>query len=412
MTRKNSSINGDPDCTEILEDGSKSIILDIISQIRKGADLHRVALPTFVLEPRSMLERITDFMCHPDMILTANANNDPLERFIGVVQHFLSGWHIKPKGVKKPYNPVLGEFFRCQWDYDNGTRAIYLAEQVSHHPPISAYCYASPENGLLIEGNLRPKAKFLGNSAATLMEGSSCVTLDRWDKEKYYITMPNVYARGILFGKMVMELGDGCEVRCPKRDFVCELDFKTKGFFSGTYNTVVGKIKQASTGKVLREISGTWTGEIFIGTPKMSKRTSLFDAKSAKMHAPRVEPYIRQEDNESRRLWSKVTEAILRQDMDTATKAKLAVEEQQRYDARQREERGITFEPRFFTLNGDGEYVIKTLACNEGDLKRLESFVFSPIDTRNEKPASQEKIIDQQERSNLTRTGALAAIQI
>lgn len=33
-----------------------------------GMDLQRVAFPTFVLEPRSMLERITDFMSHPDLI--------------------------------------------------------------------------------------------------------------------------------------------------------------------------------------------------------------------------------------------------------------------------------------------------------------------------------------------------------
>lgn len=68
MTRKNTTVEGDPDCTEVLEDDSRSIILDIIAQLRKGTDLHRVALPTFVLEPRSMLERITDFMSHPDLI--------------------------------------------------------------------------------------------------------------------------------------------------------------------------------------------------------------------------------------------------------------------------------------------------------------------------------------------------------
>lgn len=31
-------------------------------------DLTKIALPTFVLEPRSLLERITDFFSHPDLI--------------------------------------------------------------------------------------------------------------------------------------------------------------------------------------------------------------------------------------------------------------------------------------------------------------------------------------------------------
>jgi hypothetical protein len=35
---------------------------------RVGMDLSKVTFPTFVLEPRSMLERITDFMAHPDLI--------------------------------------------------------------------------------------------------------------------------------------------------------------------------------------------------------------------------------------------------------------------------------------------------------------------------------------------------------
>lgn len=35
---------------------------------RPGCDLSRITFPTFVLEPRSMLERITDFLSHPDLI--------------------------------------------------------------------------------------------------------------------------------------------------------------------------------------------------------------------------------------------------------------------------------------------------------------------------------------------------------
>ena len=141
-------------------------------------DLHKVTFPTFVLEPRSMLERITDFMSHPDLIfgyvwrrysrvaahdiLLNSAENcdDPEERFIRVLQYYLAGWHIKPKGVKKPcvqhnvqpctinlddfvatrYNPVLGEFFRCRYDYPDGTKGFYIAEQGTSPPPSSGAC--------------------------------------------------------------------------------------------------------------------------------------------------------------------------------------------------------------------------------------------------------------------------------
>jgi hypothetical protein len=31
--------------------------------------------------------------------------------------------------LPRRYNPVLGEFFRCRYDYPNGTQAFYIAEQ-------------------------------------------------------------------------------------------------------------------------------------------------------------------------------------------------------------------------------------------------------------------------------------------
>jgi hypothetical protein len=46
---------------ECVSEGNRSIIMGIIDQLRKGTDLHRVSLPTFVLEPRSMCERLKDF---------------------------------------------------------------------------------------------------------------------------------------------------------------------------------------------------------------------------------------------------------------------------------------------------------------------------------------------------------------
>jgi hypothetical protein len=90
---------------------------------------------------------------------------DQVERFMDVVRYFLSGFHIRPKGVKKPYNPVLGEFYRARWDFEDGTHAYYISEQVSHHPPGSVYAYVNPSKELRIDGHIEPKAKFFGNSA-------------------------------------------------------------------------------------------------------------------------------------------------------------------------------------------------------------------------------------------------------
>ena len=74
---------------------------------------------------------------------------------------------------------------------------------------------------------------------------------------EYVITMPNMYARGILFGKMVLELGDVCIAKNEKHNMFCDLEFKTKGFFSGTYNAIAGRVRRNSTD--IGEVSGRWS---------------------------------------------------------------------------------------------------------------------------------------------------------
>jgi len=84
---------------------------------------------------------------------------------------------------------------------------------------------------------------------------------------EYVLTMPNMYARGILFGKMVLELGDTCTVRNDALDLYADLEFKTKGFFSGTYNAIAGRVKHGPT--ELGEVSGKWSALMEFKTSKV-----------------------------------------------------------------------------------------------------------------------------------------------
>jgi hypothetical protein len=73
-----------------------------------------------------------------------------------------------------------------------------------------------------------------------------------------------MYARGILFGKMKYELGDHSFVKCPEQGLAADLEFKTKGYFGGTYNAIGGTIKNEKTGETLYELSGMWNGQMSI----------------------------------------------------------------------------------------------------------------------------------------------------
>ncbi|KAI8811795.1 hypothetical protein BJ742DRAFT_674460 [Cladochytrium replicatum] len=358
---------------EVLDDEPRSILLGLISQLRKGMDLHRVTLPTFVLEPRSMCERVTDFMSHPELIIHTHLKEDPVERFIDVVRFFLSGWHIKPKGVKKPYNPVLGEFFRCRWNFSTPTSpgatstvpstSLYVSEQVSHHPPISAWYYVNPRHKLVISGDVRPKSRFLGNSAATLMGGTTRIVMRDRPDEVYEMGLPNVYARGIVFGTMYMDVADAVVVRCKKSGLVAEIDFKVKGFFGGEYNGVGGQIKREKSGEVLHTISGRWSDTIYIqkgdaggvSLGGKSKPQVLFEVAKHSIVPKMVPTEAEQEDFESRKLWSKVTRGLATRNLDAATAEKSAIENRQRKLGKERAEKGVEWKPRFFSLDAEND---------------------------------------------------------
>jgi hypothetical protein len=161
-------------------------------------------------------------------LLSTPSKSDPLDRFIDIVRYYLSGWHIRPKGAKKPYNPVLGEVFRCRWKCPDATESYYISEQVSHHPPTSAYFYANPDKGIVATGNFSPKPKFLGNSIVSQMNGETRMYFLNHSKEEYILTYPNIYARGLLFGTTFLEIGDNATIKCESSDLIAEINFKVK----------------------------------------------------------------------------------------------------------------------------------------------------------------------------------------
>ncbi|CCD26319.1 oxysterol-binding protein related protein OSH7 NDAI_0H01450 [Naumovozyma dairenensis CBS 421] len=349
-------LNQEPVNTDDIDENDESgqnIILNIISQLKPGCDLSRITLPTFILEKKSMLERITNQLQFPDLLLDAHSESNELERFVKVVKWYLAGWHIAPKAVKKPLNPVLGEHFTAYWDLPNKQQAFYVAEQTSHHPPESAYFYMIPESHIRVDGVAIPKSKFLGNSSAAMMAGLTILTfLDRG--EKYTLSQPNMYVRGILFGKMRIELGDHMIIKGP--NYKIDLEFKTKGFISGTYDAIEGTVKD-NKGKEYYEITGKWNDIIYIKDlrTKGSKKVVLFDTHKNFASKPKVRPIEEQGEYESQRLWDKVIKALAERDHEVATEEKFQVENAQRQFAKKRIEDGVEFHPKLFRKANPGE---------------------------------------------------------
>ncbi|XP_020024391.2 oxysterol-binding protein-related protein 5 isoform X2 [Castor canadensis] len=345
---------GEMSQVETVSEENKNLIWVLLRQLRPGMDLSRVVLPTFVLEPRSFLNKLSDYYYHADLLSRAALEEDPYRRIKLVLRWYLSGFYKKPKGIKKPYNPILGETFRCCWLHpQTNSRTFYIAEQVSHHPPVSAFHVSNRKDGFCISGSITAKSRFYGNSLSALLDGKAKLTFLH-PMEDYTLTMPYAHCRGILYGTMTLELGGKVTITCEKTDLRAELDFKLKPFFGGStsINQISGKITSGE--EVLARLTGHWDRDVFI-KEEGSGSSELFWNPSEEIRGQRLKRHTvlfeEQTELESERLWQHVTRAIREGDQHKATQEKSVLEEAQRQRTRERQQSLSPWKPQLFHLD-------------------------------------------------------------
>ncbi|KAG8555132.1 hypothetical protein GDO81_017596 [Engystomops pustulosus] len=259
----------------------KSVIMHLLSQVRLGMDLTKVVLPTFILERRSLLEMYADFFAHPDLFVSIGDHKDPKDRMVQVVRWYLSAFHAGRKGsvAKKPYNPILGEVFLCHWDlpeqetedsepvsegpvpWASKNNVTFVAEQVSHHPPISAFYAECYNKRIQFNAHIWTKSKFLGMSIGVHNIGQGCVSCLDYD-EHYILTFPNGYGRSILTVPWV-ELGGECNINCSKTGYSATITFHTKPFYGGKKHRVTAEIYPPNDKKSFCSVEGEWNGVMY-----------------------------------------------------------------------------------------------------------------------------------------------------
>uniref|UniRef100_A0A6E8VGB9 PH domain-containing protein n=1 Tax=Anopheles coluzzii TaxID=1518534 RepID=A0A6E8VGB9_ANOCL len=378
---------------EELPEEHKSLIWFLVKQVRPGMDLSKVVLPTFILEPRSFLDKLADSYYHADILSKAVLEDDPFTRMKTVVQWYLSGFYKKPKGLKKPYNPILGETFRCYWQHENGSRTFYIAEQVSHHPPVSVFYVTNRQDGFCISCSILAKSKFYGNSTSAILEGVATLTLLPRG-ESYTLAVPYAHCKGILMGTLSMELGGKVSIECENTGYKTELEFKLKPFLGGNEytNLVVGKLKLGK--ETMATINGHWDSEIRIKDSRTNEETVLFnptpDIRNRRLKRFTV-PMESQGMNESERLWQHVSAAIHRDDQVGATEEKTALEEAQRISAKERKATCTEWVPLLFQqdfVTGQWHYKFADLRPWDprNDLRQYESNYRIQTKTRHQAP--------------------------
>ncbi|XP_064429496.1 oxysterol-binding protein-related protein 2 isoform X2 [Mirounga angustirostris] len=258
-----------------------------------GLELSKITMPIVFNEPLSFLQRITEYMEHVFLIHRASCQPQALERMqfcnlktcdkreTEVTRS--ASWHrgaacLWPlahhhvrcsqcvaafavsavasqwERTGKPFNPLLGETYELIRE-DLGFR--FISEQVSHHPPVSAFYSEGLNQDFLFHGSIYPKLKFWGKSVEAEPRGTITLELLKHN-EAYTWTNPTCCVHNVIIGKLWIEQYGTVEIVNHRTGDKCVLHFKPCGLFGKELHKVEGHIQDKNKKKLFM-IYGKWT---------------------------------------------------------------------------------------------------------------------------------------------------------
>ncbi|XP_032375575.1 oxysterol-binding protein-related protein 3 isoform X4 [Etheostoma spectabile] len=328
-----------------------------------GKDLSKVAMPVQLNEPLNTLQRLCEELEYSELLDKAANTQDPFERMVYVATFVVSGYassYYRTGG--KPFNPVLGETYECDRP-DKGLR--FVAEQVSHHPPISA-CHAESKNFIFWQ-DVRCKNKFWGKSMEIIPVGTTHVTLpgfgDHYEWNKVTSCIHN-----ILSGQRWIEHYGEISIRNSSSDMCqCKITFVKAKYWNSSVNEVEGAITD-NKGKVIHKLFGKWQEAVFCGDPPSA--TCIWRANAMPVDLeqyygftkfaielneldPSLKPLLPPTDTRLR-----VDQRLLEEgNLETAEEQKQRIEQLQRERRKILEDNKATHQPKFFRRSKDDTWV-------------------------------------------------------
>ncbi|KAF2765698.1 Oxysterol-binding protein [Teratosphaeria nubilosa] len=321
-----------------------------------NGDLSSMTAPAFILSTTSLTEFSAYWAEMPRLMVAPAQETDPAKRALLVLKWFLStlkqqyaSRNEKLGSEKKPLNPFLGELFLGKWEDECGTTQL-VSEQVSHHPPVTAYSIWNQQHGVRLQGYNAQKASF-SRTINVRQVGHAVLHLDKWN-EDYLITLPSLHIEGLITGSPYVELNK-CSYIVGSNGYTSRIDYSGRGWVSGTKNSLSAIVyphgKEKDKTAVLYTADGSWTDTITIKDAKTKQVIDTYYAKKEPKTPLQVAPIEEQDPLESRRAWQKVAEAIQKGDMSTTAHEKSIIEEKQRALRKQEAADKKEWERRYFT---------------------------------------------------------------
>ncbi|CAK9139490.1 unnamed protein product [Ilex paraguariensis] len=322
-----------------------------------GSDItSMVTLPVFIFEPMTMLQKMAELMEYSHILDQADECEDPYMQLV-----YASSWAISVyyayQRTWKPFNPILGETYEMV----NHDGITFIAEQVSHHPPMSAG-HAENEH-FTYDVTSKLKTKFLGNSVDVYPVGRTRVTLKR-NGVVLDLVPPPTKVNNLIFGRTWVDSpGEMIMTNLTTGDKAV-LCFQPCGWFGADRYEVDGYVYNASEEpKIL--MTGKWNASMSYqpcdmeGEPQIgSELKEVWQVATAPENDRFQYTYFAHKINSietaPRKLLASDSRlrpdrhALEKGDLSKAGAEKSSLEERQRAEKRNREAQGHQFNPRWF----------------------------------------------------------------
>ncbi|KJR88281.1 uncharacterized protein SPSK_07505 [Sporothrix schenckii 1099-18] len=247
-----------------------------------------------------------------------------------------------------------------------------VAEQVSHHPPITAMHISDDVHGVRADGYARVEMTFSG-SVQVRQVGHAVVRVDAYD-EDYLIPLPVIKVRGFLSGRLYPEITETYHV-VGSSGYTAEIKFSGQGLaWGGTRNAFTAKVfgpsEPGSTKRdVLYTIEGVWSKGWTVRDARSGAVLETYDVDAPENKpAPIDLPDTATQDPwESRRAWAGVLDGLGKGDLSQTVAEKSKIEQAQRRMRAREAAAGEVWTPLFFkNAEHDGDAVFHRLAAAAG----------------------------------------------
>uniref|UniRef100_A0A0R3RJ87 Oxysterol-binding protein n=1 Tax=Elaeophora elaphi TaxID=1147741 RepID=A0A0R3RJ87_9BILA len=239
--------------TKIPERPQTSINLWSIMRNCIGKELSKIPMPVNFNEPLSVLQRISEDLEYSYLLDDGAEKTDSLEQMCFVAAFAVSAYSTTGYRTTKPFNPLLGETFECDRFDDLGWRSF--AEQVSHHPPITAH-HADGHKWTLHQ-DFSMTSRFRGKYLSVTPTGYTYVKfLESGNEYSYRKVTTTVH--NIIVGKLWIDNHGEMLIENHKTGDKCVLKFHPYSYFSREPPRKIAGFVKDPVGKVRWLIQGIW----------------------------------------------------------------------------------------------------------------------------------------------------------